>query len=165
MHSSLEGVADAIALSRRTMLCIKENLFWALLYNSICIPVAAGVLSSSGLVLNPMLASAAMSVSSVCVVLNSLRLRRVSLDASVLTKKKKHHKKEKKGMENKFELSVQGMMCPRCVAHVQKALEGVDGVVEVSVSLEGASATVKAKDNVKRETLVAAVVDAGYECE
>jgi Cu2+-exporting ATPase len=164
MHSSLEGVADAIALSRRTMLCIKENLFWALLYNSICIPVAAGVLSSAGLVLNPMLASAAMSVSSVCVVLNSLRLRRVSLDASVLTKKKKHHKKEKKDMENKFELSVKGMMCPRCVAHVQKALEGVDGVVEVSVSLEGASATVAAKDGVKREALVAAVVDAGYEC-
>ena len=68
-------------------------------------------------------------------------------------------------MEKKFELSVKGMMCPRCVAHVQKALESVDGVVEVSVSLEGASATVKAKDNVKREALVAAVVDAGYECE
>ena len=68
-------------------------------------------------------------------------------------------------MENKFELSVKGMMCPRCVAHVQKALEGVEDVVEVSVSLEGASATVSAKDGVKKETLIAAVVDAGYECE
>ncbi len=166
MQSSLSGVADAIALSRRTMLCIKENLFWALLYNSICIPVAAGVLSSFGIELNPMLASAAMSASSFCVVINSLRLRRVRLDATVLTKKKKHHKKEKKAMENNMiTLSVKGMMCPRCVAHVQKALSGVEGVVEVSVSLENASATVKANDGVKREDLVAAVVNEGYECE
>ena len=165
MQGSLAGVADAISLSRRTMLCIKENLFWALLYNSVCIPVAAGVLSSVGLMLDPMLASAAMSVSSVCVVLNSLRLRRVRLDNTALTKKNHHHKKEKKAMEQQvFELSVKGMMCPHCVAHVQKALGAVQGVVEVSVSLEEASATVKAQNGVKKETLVAAVVEAGYEC-
>ncbi|MBR0443611.1 MAG: heavy metal translocating P-type ATPase, partial [Clostridia bacterium] len=165
MQSSLCGVADAIALSRRTMLCIRENLFWALLYNSICIPIAAGVLSSFGVALNPMLASAAMSLSSVCVVLNSLRLRRVRLDASALTKKKKYRKKEKKTMKNnQITLSVKGMMCPRCVAHVQKALEGVDGVIEVSVSLDEESATVMAKQSVKKETLVAAVVQEGYEC-
>ncbi|MBQ3497275.1 MAG: heavy metal translocating P-type ATPase, partial [Oscillospiraceae bacterium] len=163
MQSSLCGVADAISLSRRTMLCIKENLFWALLYNTICIPIAAGVLSRVGIELNPMLASAAMSASSVCVVLNSLRLRRVRLDATLLTKKKNNHKKqyekEKQQMENNtITLSVNGMMCPRCVAHVQKALEGVEGVEEVSVSLEGASATVKTKEGVKREALIAAVV-------
>ena len=165
MQSSLAGVADAISLSRRTMLCIRENLFWALLYNSVCIPVAAGVLSFVGIVLNPMLASAAMSVSSVCVVLNSLRLRRVRLDNIVLTKKNYPHKKEKKEMQDQvFELSVKGMMCPHCVAHVQKALAAIEGVSEVNVSLEGASATVKAQNSVKKETLVAAVTDAGYEC-
>ena len=65
---------------------------------------------------------------------------------------------------NQITLSVKGMMCPRCVAHVQKALEGVDGVIEVSVSLDEESATVMAKQSVKKETLVAAVVQEGYEC-
>ena len=170
MQGSLVGVADAVALSRRTMLCIKENLFWALLYNSVCIPVAAGVLSSFGIVLNPMIASAAMSASSLCVVFNSLRLGRVSLGASVLTKRKINRKKQRKTEDEIVEnaivkLSVQGMMCPRCVAHVQKALSGVEDVVQVSVSLDEASATVTVKDGVKREALVAAVVEAGYECE
>ncbi len=169
--NNLHGVADAIALSRRTMLCIKENLFWALVYNSVCIPVAAGFLSAWGIVLDPMLASAAMSLSSVCVVVNSLRLRRANL-MSVAFKakhqsKKIKNKKENHPMEqmNTEVLSIKGMMCQHCVAHVKQALEGVSGVVSVQVSLENAQATVKAQSHVKRADLVAAVVAQGYECE
>jgi Cu2+-exporting ATPase len=182
MGNALSGVADAIALSRRTMRVIAQNLFWALLYNSICIPVAAGALAAVGVTLNPMIASAAMSLSSVCVVLNSLRLRRVSLDApirarrSVATKKDtvenekdntENKDKENKEEENKdmntITIAVKGMMCPHCVAHVKKALEAVDGAVEVTVSLDDANATVKGSAD--RAALVAAIKAAGYEAE
>ena len=183
--NSLHSVADAIALSRRTMTCIRQNLFWALLYNSICIPLAAGVFSSFGLTLNPMIAAGAMSLSSVCVVVNSLRLRRVSLDGAPKVKEKKEKKKKKEKqqnpeqkteeqrieeiftMENKKEivLSVKGMMCQHCVAHVKKALEAVEGVASVEVSLENASAAVQAESKVEKSTLIAAVVAQGYECE
>ena len=172
--NSLSGVADAIALSRRTMRVIAENLFWALLYNSICIPVAAGALASVGVTLNPMIAAAAMSLSSVCVVLNSLRLRRVDLLApirarrSVGTKKNKVENKndnieEENQDMNTITISVKGMMCPHCVAHVKKALEAVSGADEVTVSLDDATATVKGAAD--RAALVAAVKAAGYEAE
>ena len=88
-------MADAIALSRRSMTCIRQNLFWALLYNSICIPVAAGAFSALGLTLNPMIAAGAMSLSSVCVVANSLRLRRISLENAPKVKEKKEKKQKK----------------------------------------------------------------------
>lgn len=167
--NSLCGVADAVALSRHGMRIIAQNLFWALLYNSICIPVAAGVLSGVGVVLNPMLASAAMSLSSVCVVLNSLRLRRVDLDRAPSARVKKTSKMHQQKEENKqmqakqTVLSVKGMMCPHCVAHVKRALEAVEGVEAVDVSLEGACATVTG--NAQRGALVDAVKAAGYECE
>ena len=172
-QSRLRSVADAIALSRHTMRVIGQNLFWALLYNSICIPVAAGALASLGVVLNPMLASAAMSLSSVCVVLNSLRLRRVPLDrvplggvprakASKKSKKIISSKEDIQKMQQNVTLSVKGMMCPHCVAHVKKALEAVSGVEKADVSLENASAVVTGSAD--RAALVAAVKDAGYEC-
>ncbi|MBO5897925.1 MAG: heavy metal translocating P-type ATPase [Clostridia bacterium] len=171
--NSLSGVADAIALSRRTMRIIAQNLFWALLYNSICIPVAAGALSAVGVTLDPMLAAAAMSLSSVCVVLNSLRLRRVSLDASIRVRRSVGVKKdtvenkndieEEKNDMNTVTISVKGMMCPHCVAHVKKALEAVDGVEAVEVSLDNANATVAGSAD--RAALIAAVKAAGYEAE
>lgn len=184
--NSLHGVADAISLSRRTMRCIRQNLFWALLYNSISIPVAAGLLQPSlGWTLSPMLAAAAMSLSSVCVVLNSLRLRHTPRREKLYEKSKKdsingqktppaapndrsREQKEESDMEqatNQVTLKVTGMMCPRCVAHVEKALKAIDGVVEVDVSLENANATVKAQQTVTRDALVEAVTAAGYECE
>jgi Cu2+-exporting ATPase len=167
--SSLSGVADAITLSRRTIACIRENLFWALFYNSICIPLAAGVLAPVGITLNPMIAAAAMSLSSVCVVLNSLRLKKVSINRIIKIKNKKTKNCEVNTMFNQktatHELSVKGMMCQHCVAHVRKALEGVGGVVSVEISLENGTATVTAKESVKREKLVAAVAAQGYECE
>ena len=167
--NSLSGVADAITLSRRTMICIRENLFWALLYNTVCIPLAAGVLSPVGISLNPMIAAAAMSLSSVCVVLNSLRLRKASLQKVVTIKNKKmKNKEEKKSMktnENVYVLTIRGMMCQHCVAHAKKALEAVEGVISADVSLEAGNATVKTNGNVTKEALISAVIAQGYECE
>lgn len=157
--SSLFGVADAYLLSRATIRIIKQNLFWALFYNAICIPVAAGVFFPLlGWQLSPMLASAAMSFSSVCVVTNALRLRSISL-----IKKGENTTMFAKKELITHEIHVEGMMCPRCVAHVKTALEGVKGVKSVTVNLDSKTATVTAPSNIQLSTLTAAIVVAGYE--
>ncbi len=159
--NTLLSVDEALRISRATLRIIKQNLFWALFYNAICIPVAAGALYPiTGWQLSPMLASAAMSCSSLFVVSNALRLRFISL-----------HKGEKKmfGLKKKetatHTLTVEGMMCKNCVAHVQKALEGVKGVTGVTVDLESKTATVDALSSVSVDALIAAVTAAGYECK
>lgn len=171
--SSLRDVARAHSLSRATIRVIKQNLFWALFYNAICIPVAAGVFYPLfGWQLSPMLASAAMSFSSVCVVSNALRLKRIKLENQHPVKQKqkkaskKPHEKEKNHMLFKKEIrtdviGVEGMMCPRCVAHVKGALEAVKGVQSVEVSLEEKTATVTGSAPLK--ALTDAIVAAGYE--
>lgn len=159
--NSLFGVVQAIRLSRETVRIIKQNLFWALIYNSICIPLAAGVLAPVGIMLNPMIASVAMSFSSVSVVLNSLRLKRPARyreNGKYII----HHKKRRKNMaEQIIILSVEGMMCHRCVAHVKGALEKVKGVKEVQVSLENNTATVTYTGK-KPEELAKKVTEEGY---
>ncbi len=201
MRSDLADVPAAISLSRATLRNIKQNLFWALIYNVICIPVAAGALAFAGVVLNPMIAAAAMSCSSVCVVSNALRLRgwkpavlkgaadgrsaaegapagaqgavehdgptadtgeNVPVSAGQDSEMQEDEQKEIV-MEKK--LSVEGMMCQHCVAHVKKALEGVDGVEEAVVDLDAKSAVAKLSADVADEALVDAVVDAGYEAK
>ncbi len=163
-RSSLTGVAEAYALSRATIRIIKQNLFWALFYNAVCIPVAAGLFYPIfGWQLSPMLASAAMSFSSVCVVLNALRLRTVPLSKN---KKSKHSEQEgetdmlfsKKTVT--YKIPVDGMMCQHCVAHVKKALEEVKGVKSVEVSLDDKLATVAASCD--PSALTAAITKAGY---
>ncbi|WP_080797408.1 heavy metal translocating P-type ATPase [Arabiibacter massiliensis] len=168
MRSDLLDVPAAIQLSRATMRNIKQNLFWALAYNAVCIPVAAGALSAWGVNLNPMIAAAAMSLSSVCVVTNALRLRgwKPSLpevptaapDAPVVESKPEE---KEKTMEKT--LHVEGMMCQHCVAHVKKALEAVDGVEEAVVDLDAKTAVAKMARDVPEEALAAAIADAGYE--
>ncbi len=241
MHSSLMDVARAITLSRRTLLNIKENLFWAFIYNLVCIPIAAGVFSPLGLTLDPMIGAAAMSLSSVSVVLNALRLNLAKLDkhsarkkapidldvdairaeinnandtdtintaagnqpsacqctdnvcdnacpstqndcdnACVIEKSKTINNispklanadcdgkcdlaAEKGDKSMQKTLNITGMMCNHCVAHVKKALESVDGVSSVNVSLENNNATVTLSHPVDDATLAKAVTDEGYD--
>ena len=161
--ASIAGVAKAYRLSRASMRIIKQNLFWALFYNAICIPVAAGVFYPVfGWQLSPMLASAAMSFSSVCVVTNALRLRNVRLI---------HHEKEMEkgeeemifGSKKVYEISVEGMMCPHCVAHVKDAICALKGVKEADVRLDEKKAIVTVKDGaIKPEEIVAVIEKAGY---
>ena len=175
MKSDLADVPAAISLSRATMRNIKQNLFWALIYNVICIPVAAGALSFAGVTLNPMIAAAAMSCSSVCEATLAREAGVPTMDRpsaedgdgspasaghseEVQTVKPKEITMEKK-------LSVEGMMCQHCVAHVKKALEGVEGVEEAVVDLDSNSATAKLSADVADQVLVDAIVDAGYEAK
>lgn len=157
---SLVGVADAYFLSRASIRIIKQNLFWALFYNAICIPVAAGLFYPLlQWQLSPMLASAAMSFSSVCVVTNALRLRSIRLWKG--GSEKMFGKKE----IVKYTLCVEGMMCQNCVAHVKKSLEGVKGVQSVTVDLDAKTAVVEAVSAVSAKVLVNAVVSAGYQAK
>ena len=172
MKSDLLDVPASIQLSRATLRNIKQNLFWALVYNAVCIPVAAGALSFMGLNLNPMIAAAAMSLSSVCVVTNALRLRGWKPDlpaapsdapaSAPIDSTESDNPNEKESTMEKT-LNVEGMMCQHCVAHVKKALEGVEGVEEAVVDLDAGTATAKLARDVPEETLAAAVVEAGYE--
>ena len=180
MHSSLMDIVDAAALSRATLRNIRQNLFWAFFYNAIGIPVAAGVLYPAlQLTLDPMLAAAAMSLSSVCVVSNALRLRGwkgaptdnyVSLDKSAhLTDNDTVHtdhtntaasaaQQEEPTMQKT--LTIEGMMCAHCAAHVEKALNALPGVTAV---VDLAAKTAVVTGDADNEALKKAVDDAGYQ--
>lgn len=182
MKSELTDVSAAIRLSRQTLQNIHENLFWAFFYNCVGIPLAAGVLVPvMGISLNPMFAAAAMSLSSFCVVTNALRLNLFSVQSDRKDRKKKEvpmpefisgfisiesdnsTKQEKKEEDQMVKmLDVEGMMCANCQAHVQKALEGVEGVTKVVVSLEEKKATVTLGADVEDQTLIDAVTESGY---
>ncbi len=149
MHSRLTDVPAAIRLSRATLRNIHENLFWAFFYNTIGIPLAAGVFIPLGLTLNPMFGAAAMSLSSFCVVSNALRLNLFRLrDARHDKKRKTKHKEEKTSMQKT--LKIEGMMCPHCEARVKKALEALPEVAQAEVSHAAGTAVV---------TLTAALAD------
>ena len=179
MKSDLLDVAGAVQLGHAVIRNIKQNLFWALFYNAICIPVAAGLFYPAfGLKLSPMLGALAMSFSSVFVVTNALRLRffkpvytaAADVSAAAGTAREcrtmaidiKQSTKERVDTMKKV-LDVEGMMCQHCVAHVNKALSGLEGVEAVEVSLEGKNATVTLAKEVADDVLTKAVVDAGYE--
>lgn len=185
MKNDLLDAVGAVKLSRAVIRNIKENLFWAFFYNSIGIPLAAGVLYPLFQIkLNPMFGAAAMSLSSVCVVSNALRLRWVKLHDAKKTQSEPHQDvaastiadiNQHNALDNNIKstnndkgestmtttISIEGMMCAHCQAHVEKALKEVAGVTEVTVSLENKNAVVTGDASV--ETLKQAVVDAGYE--
>ncbi len=149
MKSSLEDIVTALKLSKAVIKNIHMNLFWAFFYNILGIPLAAGVLYPAfGLLLSPMIGSAAMSISSVCVVTNALRLRYF---------KRKDLKTMKKI------LIVEGMSCSHCQMHVQKALTEIEGVADAQVNLETKEATVTLSKDVSDSILISAVSEAGYE--
>lgn len=183
MKSSLMDVPAAIRLSRETLRNIHQNLFWAFFYNSIGIPLAAGLfIPLLHWELNPMFGAAAMSLSSFCVVTNALRLNFVKLYDSALDKKRKKHKKIKGNVflegnishknntmtmkeDNTMEktMKIEGMMCPHCEARVKKTLEDMAQVTEAVVSHENGTAIVKLAENVENEVLKKAIEDQGYQ--
>ena len=153
VSGDLRGAGKAVKLARRTMRIVKENLFWAFFYNCVGIPLAAGVFAFASLSLNPMIAAGAMSLSSLFVVGNALRLTRFM--------KEKKQKKEDNNM--KKVLKVEGMMCGHCVKHVEVALAAVEGVSAAEAELKKKRAIVTLSAEVSDEALKAAVTAAGYE--
>ena len=163
MKNTLTDVPAAIRLSRAVLRNIHENLFWAFIYNTIGIPLAAGIwIPVFGLKLNPMFGAAAMSLSSFCVVTNALRLNLKNIRSTAKDKKIKNKiKKENKSMEKT--LKIEGMMCGHCEARVKKCLEGIEGVKEAIVSHETGTATVILEKDVADDVLKKTVEDQGYE--
>ena len=171
MKSRLSDVPAAIRLSRATLRNIHQNLFWAFIYNTIGIPLAAGVFIPLGLTLNPMFGAAAMSLSSFCVVTNALRLNLFRLHDSSRDKKrdpvsisletpKIQPEKEQETMEKT--LTIEGMMCTHCEARVKKALEALDNVTQAQVSHEKGTAVVTLSGDVSNDTLKQAVEAQDY---
>ena len=161
MKSRLSDVPAAIRLSRATLKNIHENLFWAFIYNVIGIPLAAGVfIAAFGWKLNPMYGAAAMSLSSVCVVTNALRLNLFKVYNTGKDRKFKRKMKEKRTM--KKTLKIEGMMCPHCEATVRKALEELSQVESAEVSHEKGLAIVTLSADVSDELLRKTVEDKGY---
>lgn len=187
--SDLLAVADSISLSRGVIRNIKENLFWAFIYNIIGIPLAAGVLYPAlGLKLSPMIGSAAMSMSSVCVVLNALRLKKFrfkhgeaisenrdveQIEANEAVEVVEANKVDeecslkpttgKDEQKMKTELKIEGMMCQHCQKHVHEALSKMEGVTSVDVNLEKKTATVESTAEISRDAFKAVIEEAGYE--
>jgi len=153
MRSDLLDAVSALQLSKKVVNNIKMNLFWAFFYNVVTIPIAAGVLVSLNIVLNPVIASIAMSLSSVTVVLNALRLRSYKPHYSKNMKEENHMEKT---------LIIEGMMCGNCARHVEGALKSVDGITRVVVDLKGGKAVIGLNKDVDQHTLAAAIDHAGY---
>lgn len=182
MKSDVLDVANAIQLSQAVMRTIRQNLFWAFFYNAVGIPVAAGVFYGIWhLTLSPMFAAAAMSLSSVSVVSNALRLRFFQPKRLAVVPARAYPEKTSKGehvhqprvsLHNQSEqtrsmtmtkrILIDGMSCGHCSASVEKALRAIAGVQDVNVDLAAKSATVQASDAVTNESLSKAVTDAGY---
>ena len=172
MKSDLLDVSTAVQLSKAVIRNIKQNLFWAFIYNVIGIPVAAGLFYLSfGLKLNPMIGAFAMSFSSVFVVSNALRLRWFkakhisSMELGTFQSDSSSNSKEDRKGEIHMEktLKIEGMVCGNCVKHVDKALREIQGVEQVEVSLEDKSATVQMGCTLSDDVLKAAIEDAGYQ--
>ena len=171
IKSSLMDAVRAIKISRYTLLNIKENLFWAFFYNLIMIPIAAGALSGIGLAkLKPWYGALAMSLSSVTVVLNALRINLFNPDKK---RKKRAYKnvdmtnikiEEEKSMKS-LVIEVEGMMCMHCAKRVEDACKSVTGVEDAKVSLDDKNVTVTSNGEIDKEAVVKAIIEAGYEAK
>ena len=172
MKSDLLDAVSAIKLSKAVLRNIKENLFWAFIYNIIGIPLAAGLLYPAfGIKLSPMIGAAAMSRSSVCVVMNALRLRFFRPEHSEAAASEREVSKDgqesapagKDGMVMQKELKIEGMMCAHCQKHVNDALAKMEGVTAVTVDLEGKKADVTMDREIPMEDFKKVIAEAGYE--
>lgn len=168
MNSSLKDVPAAVRLSRATLRNIKQNLFWAFIYNLVCIPLAAGwynAVFGVGRSLSPMVAAAAMSLSSICVCMNALRLNLLDVHSTKRDRRrtnepKKLFRKDRETMEKTIE--VKGMMCEHCEARVQEALEKVRNVEAAKADHKSGTVVLTLSGDVKDEKLKKAVEAAGY---
>ncbi len=174
VRNDLLDAVSAIKLSRAVMTNIKQNLFWAFFYNVICIPLAAGIFYPTfGLKLSPMIGAAAMSMSSLCVVMNALRLRMFKVNRSITSDETPRNVEVrvenlqteifKEAIQMQTTLKIEGMMCKHCQKHVHDALAKMDGVTDVEVSLENNSATVTATREISLDDFAKVIDDAGYE--
>lgn len=171
MKSNLTDVPAAIRLSRATLTNIHENLFWAFIYNTVGIPLAAGVLIPLGLTLQPMFGAAAMSLSSFCVCMNALRLNLFKLRDARHDKKRKEvtvelpsfNADEKTEQKHTLVIEIKGMMCPHCEATVKKALEALDGIENADVSHEKGIAVASLSSDVSEDLIKKAITDKGYD--
>ncbi len=169
MKNSLSEVDTAISLSKAVIRNIKMNLFWAFFYNIIGIPVAAGVFFLNfGLKLNPMIGATAMSLSSVCVVTNALRLRYFKnkhADVQNCMNDKCDIKVNKKIEEVKImkTISIEGMQCNHCKMSVEKALNSIEGITSVEVNLENKNAVIEYSKEIENDKIKSVIEDAGFE--
>ena len=156
MKDSLLDVVSAIDLSKAVIRNIKMNLFWAFFYNIVGIPIACGIFYLGfGLKLNPMLGAAAMSLSSVCVVTNALRLRRF---------KPKYEKEVKNKMSKNTKIvTIEGMHCNHCKITVEKALNSLEGVIDTQVDLEKKQAVIELNQDVEDSKIKGVVEEEGFE--
>ena len=155
MKDNLLDVVSAIDLSKAVIRNIKMNLFWAFFYNIIGIPIAAGVFYLSlGLKLSPMIGALAMSLSSVCVVTNALRLNNLKLNFK---------KEERKKMENVKIINIEGMQCNHCKMTVEKALNSIEGVTKVEVNLENKNAIIESEKEIDNNEIIKLIEEAGFE--
>ena len=163
MNNRLSEVPAAIRLSRATLRNIHENLFWAFIYNVALIPVAAGAyVNLTGWTMNPMLGAAAMSLSSVCVCMNALRLNLFDIHSTRKDKRMKIKTVETEEQEMEKTMNIEGMMCTHCEATVKKALEAIDGVEAAEVSHEQDKAVVTLCADVADDILKNAVEAKDY---
>lgn len=173
INNNILDIVNAMKLSKNTIKIIKENLFWAFFYNVIGIPLAAGVLYPlKGWTLSPMFAAFAMSMSSVFVSLNSLRLRKFKPEYENKEKIEKVKKEDKNISYNEEEImfgnkkaniKVEGMSCNHCKANVEKTLENIDGIKKAEVNLDEKIASIKYKGDLNKEEIKSQIKDAGYE--
>ena len=170
VRSNLMDAVSAIKLSKAVLRNIKENLFWAFIYNIIGIPLAAGLLYPAfGIKLSPMIGAAAMSLSSVCVVMNALRLRAfkpeqaADMTANHMNQQEEQLSVGKEEITMQTELKIEGMMCAHCQKHVNDALSKMDGVTAVEVNLEAGTAKVTAEREIPQTEFAQVITEAGYE--
>ena len=162
LHNDLLDISNVIRLSKRVLLTIKICLFWAFFYNVICVLIATGVFYYRfGFGINPMIASIAMSISSVSVVLTALTINFFKVKKRNNINNETNNKEEIK--MNELVLNVEGMMCMHCVKHVEDACKKVSGVVDAKASLDEKNVKVSYDGDINKEEVIKNIIDAGYE--
>lgn len=165
MKNDLEDAAAAIRLSSLAVRNIKQNLFWAFFYNAVCIPLAAGAFYGLGILLNPMIGAAAMSMSSICVVTNALRLNTVNIYSPKRDKKRKAHKRvlaDSSSGTFVYTLEIKGMMCEHCEKSVCDAIASIGGTDNISASHTSGKAVFSAPQSLKISAVKKAIKSNGY---